>query len=117
MDTWVIIYLQGNVATNTLAYGPFASVTAAITGAASTGQPGSYMPCQVYGPATPPPMTAIAPFPVTAGAWIAIAAGLSEYGNLAFYGYGSFDSKAATEAWAETQDSPEIYSFAQIAPL
>lgn len=117
MDTWVIIYLPGNVGITTLVYGPFASLADAITGMVSTGQPGSYMPCQIYGPATAPPMTGISPFPAASGAWIAITAGLSEFGNPALYGYGTFSTQAAAEAWAQTQDSPQDYSFGQVAPL
>ena len=117
MNSWVIIYLPGNVGTSTLVYGPFPSLEAAITGMVSTGAPWNYQPCQCYGPATPPPMTAIQPYPVVAGAWIGIAFGLSPGGNVVPYGYASFASKAEAEAWAGTQDSPAAYSFGQVEPL
>ena len=100
MNSWVLI---GQAVGSSLAIiGGFASAEAAFAYAVSTGNPGNYQICQVYGPAIAPPMGLLAPVAVTAGAWLAITGAFSPADNTMLVCYGPFGTEDEAEEWAST---------------
>lgn len=111
MNSWVMVYLPGDVGDDPLIVGSFATLDACVAAIVSTGAPWNYQACQVYGPAIPPPMGTLAPMTVAVGAWLAICSGISPSGGLRLYGYGTFADKLSAIAWGRTQTSPAAYSY------
>jgi hypothetical protein len=114
MNSWVLIFLGGDVGDDLLIVGPFASEDAAIIAAISTGAPWNYQSCNVYGPAVPPPMGTLSPIPASVNSWLAVASGITPNGGVRPIGYGTFASKAAARTWASAQANPAGYSFGQV---
>ena len=121
MNSWVLVYLGGNVGSDLLIVGAYATEQAAQAALITSGSPWNYQVCQVWGPPTPPPpppsvQTPYSPAEVSPGAWLAIAPGTTPTGGLRFYGYGTFASKADATAWATSQDTPSAFSFGSVQP-
>ena len=117
MNSWVIIFLGGTNGTNVVIKGSFADLASAEAAIVSTGSPWNYQPCQVWGPAVPPPMGTLSPIAVSVGAWLAIASGITPSGGVRPIGYGTFASEDCASSWAASQGNPAGYSFGQIASL
>lgn len=111
MNSWVLVFLGGTNGTNVVIMGSYVSEDDAIIAAISTGSPWNWQPCQVWGPAVPPPMGTLSPQVVEGGAWVAIASMLGSGGNVQPVGYGTFASLVAAQAWAATQQNPAGYSY------
>lgn len=115
MNPWVIVFLGGTNDTSVVIRGPFPTFDAARAAAVSTGQPFNWQPCQVWGPAVPPPMGTLAPINVPAGAWLAVTSAISQSGGVepvAYYGTGW--SQAAAQAWGQTQQNAGAYTYGQV---
>src|ERR1700735_4679877 len=105
MKSWLLVYLGGDVGSDLLIIGSYATEDAALAAQVTTGAPWNYQVCQAWGPAVPPPpsgtpQTPYAPITVASGAWLAVAPGTSPSGGLRFYAYGTFADKQAALAWA-----------------
>lgn len=114
MNSWVLVFLGGTNGTNVVIMGSFNSEDEAFVAAVSTGSPWNWQPCNVYGPAIPPPMGTLSPQAVEGGAWLAIASAISPSGGVKPVGYGTFPSLEAAQAWADTQDNPAGYAYGQV---
>lgn len=114
MNPWVIVFLGGTNGTNVVIQGAYPTRDAAEAAIISTGTPWNWQPCQVWGPAIPPPMGTLAPVNCGDGSWLAIASAITPEGGAKPVAYGTFDSLAAAQAWANTQDNPAGYSYGQV---
>ena len=97
MNSWVIVFLGGTNGTNVVIQGPFSSEADAEAAAISTGSPWNWQPCEVWGPAVPPPMGTLAPVDASANSWIAIASGITPAGGVKPIGYGTFSTQDAAQ--------------------
>jgi len=118
MNPYVILLLGGQVSANVVFYGGYASVQAALSSIIGTGKPWAYQLLQVYGPVVNNPPGPLMPVTVSPGAWLAVASGFDPSGNPALYGYGTFSSSDAANAWTAQAGVPGAYSIGQVsAPI
>ena len=115
MNSYVLIYLNGDVADDLLIYGAWPSFDAAMLYAISTCQPWNWQPCECYGYVVNGANSNLAPVTVAGGFFLAVASAITPYSNVRPIGYvGSFTDKSGARMWASTQQNPSAYSFGPV---
>lgn len=114
MNSWVIIFLGGPVGSNIIIYGTYSSLAGAMAEIVTTGQPASYLPCEVWGPPVTEPTDQYTPQSVDVGNWIAVTPGLSENGGTRMIGYGPFSTLEAAQLWSQGPVTAGTFSFGQV---